>query len=207
MKLRGGPWARRTESPTNVRLGDTNENPRDIGLGALIREDLRTHDGSLGAGGFWALLVHRLGNARMDVEPRALRAPLTLLYRTARRAVLAVWGIDLPYNVKVGRRLRIDHHGTMFLGAREIGDDVHVRNFVTLGVHHRGGKLLPNIGDRVEIGPGACILGRVSVGADSLICGNTVVLRDVPPGACIAGVPGRRIDLAEETARGPRQHQ
>lgn len=179
------------ESPTNVRLGDSNENPKGIGLGALVAEDFRTHGSRLGAGGFWSLLVHRLGNARMDVKPKLARAPLTLMYRAAYHGVIAMWGIDLPYNVKVGRRLRIDHHGAVFLGAREIGDDVRIRHFVTLGVRRLNDTVLPTVGDRVEIGPGACIVGRVHVGSDSVVGGKAVVLRDVPAGVRVGGIPAR----------------
>jgi len=184
---------------TNVRLGDTHENPSGISLRGLIAEDFRTHGSRLSAGGFWTLVVHRLGNARMDVKPKPLRAPLTVMYRAAYHGVLAAWGIDLPYNVKVGRRLRIEHHGAVFMGAREIGDDVTIRHFATLGVRRLHDTVLPTIGDRVEIGPGACIVGSVHVGSDSVVCGKSVVLRDVAPGSTIAGIPARRIDFADET--------
>ena len=62
-------------APNNkLAKGDRDENPRGIGLLALIREDLRTHDDNLLSPGFWALCVHRLGNARMGVKTAPLRA-------------------------------------------------------------------------------------------------------------------------------------
>jgi serine O-acetyltransferase len=88
--------------------------------------------------------------------------------------------------------VRIWHHGGIVLHARAIGDDVHVRHNTTFGVAHRGENwALPVIGDRADIGCGACILGDVHVGHDSVIGANAVVTRDVPPYAVAVGVPAR----------------
>jgi len=183
----------------DVRVGDTNENPRGIGLGALVAEDFRTNGSRLTSPGFWALAVHRFGNWRMGIRSKPLRAPLTLVYDAAYRGVLNLWGIDMPYNVKVGRRLRIDHHGALLMGAREIGDDVHVRHHATLGLRRLNDTVFPTIGNRVEIGPGACITGNIHVGDDAIVCGNSVLLRDVAPGRVVAGAPAVPIDLEAET--------
>jgi serine O-acetyltransferase len=107
-----------------------------------------------------------------------------------------LWGIDLSYTVRLGRRVRIWHHGGMVLGARAIGDDVHIRHNTTFGVLNRRelqGK--PIIGNRVDIGVGACILGAVTVGDDSVIGPNSVVLRDLPPGSVVMGIPARQAVL------------
>lgn len=191
--------AAQQESPSHgapLPTGERNENPRDIGLLALVAEDYRTHDRKVFEPGFVAIAVHRLGNARMGVRFKLLRAPLTLAYRMLSTAVTWLWGIDLPYTVKLGRRVRIWHHGGMVLGARAIGDDVHIRHNTTFGILSRdrlGDK--PIIGSRVDIGVGACILGAVTVGDDSVIGPNSVVLRDVPPGSVMMGVPARQASL------------
>ena len=105
-------------APNNkLAKGDRDENPRGIGLLALIREDLRTHDDNLLSPGFWALCVHRLGNARMGVKTAPLRAPLSVAYQVAFHGVIALWGIDLPYNVRVGRRLRWAQVRSTLVGA------------------------------------------------------------------------------------------
>src|SRR3954463_13792313 len=96
------------EAPPLPR-GDRNGNPPGIGLLALLREDLRTHDGNPFEQGFWAIAVHRFGNWRMGV-PGPLRPPLTILYRILYRSVEWTCGISLPYTVQVGRRVRIWHH-------------------------------------------------------------------------------------------------
>ena len=195
--MNGGPSSRGRRH--DVRVGDTDENPRGIGLGALVAEDFRTNGSRLTSPGFWALAVHRFGNWRMGIRSKPLRAPLTLVYDAAYRGVLNFWGIDLPYNVKVGRRLRIDHHGALLMGAREIGDDVHVRHHATLGLRRLNDTVFPTIGNRVEIGPGACITGNIHVGDDAIVCGNSVLLRDVAPGRVVAGAPAVPIDLDVET--------
>jgi serine O-acetyltransferase len=110
-----------------------------------------------------------------------------------------VWGIDLSYTVRLGRRVRLWHHGGMMLGARAIGDDVHIRHNTTFGVlnrHELSAK--PIIGNRVDIGVGACIVGAVTIGDDSVIGPNSVVLRHVPPGSVMMGVPARRTTLKTE---------
>lgn len=185
-------------------LGDRNLNPQGLGLLALLVEDYRTHERRLLEPGFVAVAVHRFGNARMGVRPRLLRAPLTVLYRLMYTAVSWFWGIDLVYTVRLGRRVRIWHHGGMVIGARAIGDDVHLRHNTTIGLLSRtdlSGK--PIIGNRVDIGVGACILGPVTVGDDAVIGANSVVIRSVPPGAVMMGVPARQAALRMDGAPPP----
>lgn len=184
-------------------LGDTNENPRDIDLLSLLAEDFRTHDSDLREPGFWAVALHRLGNARMDVRSNLLRAPLTAAYQTMFLGVNWLWGIDLAYVVKLGRRVRLWHHGGMVLGARAIGDDVHIRHNTTLGLARRNAEGKPIIGNRVDIGVGACVLGAVTIADDCVIGANTVVLRDLPPSSTVLGIPARPVNLAPEGARPP----
>ena len=184
--------------------GETNRNPAGIGLWALLREDRRTHDGKWLEQGYWAVAVHRFGNWRMGVRPRVLRLPLSLLYKVMEKWVQWTCGITLPYTVRLGRRVRIWHHGGMVLHAKAIGDDVHVRQNTTLGVARRD-RLheLPTIEDRVDIGCGAVILGSITVGHDSVIGANAVVLKDVPPHSVAAGVPAKVIKTLSDAPGGP----
>jgi serine O-acetyltransferase len=130
------------------------------------------------------------------VRPAAVRAPLSVLYRAAHRAAIAMWGIDLPYNSKIGRRFRIAHHGSFHLGARVVGDDVLIRHAATIGLADRHDlTTCPVIGNRVEIGPGACVVGKIHVGDDSYVGPNSVVADDVPPGSTALGVPAREVGL------------
>ncbi len=171
--------------------GDRDMNPPGIGFLALLREDLRIHGGTIFEQGFWAVAVHRFGNWRMG-RPKLLRAPLTILYRMMFLFVECAAGVSLPYNVKLGRRVRIWHHGGIILHARSIGDDTQIRQNTTMGIARVDRHLeIPTIGARVDIGCGACILGGVTVGDDCKIGANAVVLGDVPAGSTAVGVPAR----------------
>lgn len=172
--------------------GSRNANPPDLSFPALVREDFATHGRDLFCQGFWALFWHRFGNLRMSIRPRVLRAPVTVLYRVMFKATEVFCGVKLSYNVPVGRRVRIEHFGGMVLGARSIGDDVIIRQNTTFGVASpRDLNAKPTIGNRVDIGAGAAILGNVTIGDDAVIGANAVVLRDVPAGCLAVGVPAR----------------
>jgi len=177
--------------------GDKDQNPEGISFWALVREDLRTHE-SLFAHGFVALAVNRFGNWRMSL-PRLLRAPLTLLHDFLYGCVLWTARIECPYIVKVGRRVRIWHNGGCVLGALYIGDDVQIRHNVTLGLARHGAPLtdLPIIEERVLIGAGACVLGPITIGHDSVIAANAVVTRDIPPYSLVGGIPGKVLRTLE----------
>jgi serine O-acetyltransferase len=181
------------EEPPPLPKGDTNQNPPGIGLWALLREDLRTHEGNLFEQGFWAIAVHRFGNWRMGL-PKLFRVPFTILYRMMHKWVEWTCGITLPYTVKLGRRVRIWHHSGMILHARSIGDDVHLRHNTTFGVVRRDhNREIPIIEDRVDIGCGVSVLGYVRVGHDSMIGANSVVIKNVPAYSVVVGVPGKVI--------------
>ena len=186
---------------TEVMRGEANLNPAGMGLWALLREDWRTHDRAWLDQGLWAVAVHRFGNWRMGVRPRVIRLPFSLLYKFLEKWVQWTCGITLPYTVKLGRRVRIWHHGGMVLHAASIGDDVHIRQNTTFGIARREQlHQLPTIEDRVDIGCGAVVLGSITVGHDSVIGANAVVLKDVPPHSMAAGVPARVIKTLEGAA-------
>ena len=184
-----------------LQHGERNLNPEGMGLRALLHEDRMTHDGKWLEQGFWAVAVHRFGNWRMGIHPRILRLPFSIIYKMLFKWVEWTCGITLPYTVKLGRRVRIWHHGGMILHAHSIGDDVHIRQNTTFGVARKNQLYeLPIIEDRVDIGCGACILGSVTVGHDSAIGANAVVLKDVPPYSVAVGVPAKVIKtLATES--------
>ena len=172
--------------------GSTNENPKDISFLALIKEDFLTHDKDPFEQGLWAIVVHRFGNWRMGIKYKLLRAPCTILYRVLYKIVQWTCGITLPYTVKLGRRVRIWHHSGMVLHAESIGDDVHIRHNTTMGVVRTFHNFeLPIIEDRVDIGAGVCLLGKIRIGHDSVIGANAVVLDNIPPYSVAVGSPAR----------------
>ena len=190
-----------TPAKPEFMRGEVNQNPVGMGLWALIREDRRTHDGKWLEQGLWAVAVHRFGNWRMGIRPRILRLPFSILYKFLNKLVEWTCGISLPYTVRLGRRVRIWHHGGMILHAKSIGNDVHLRQNTTFGVARKDTLFeLPTIEDRVDIGCGAVVLGAITVGHDSVIGANAVVLKDVPPHSVAVGVPARVVKTREENA-------
>ena len=115
---------------------------------------------------------------------------------------LSQWlgGIMLPYTVRVGRRVRLDHFGGMILVAQTIGDDVIIRQNTTFGISGlRDTTSRPVIGNRVEIGAGAVIVGGIHIGDEAIIGANSVVTKDVPAGAIVGGVPARLLRMRSDT--------
>ncbi|MBI1391310.1 MAG: transferase [Alphaproteobacteria bacterium] len=183
-----------TQDNTDYFRGDTNQNPVGLRYWALVGEDLRTHEGNLFAQGFWAIFNHRFGNWRMGLRSKLIRAPMTFVYLFWRKLVQILAGIDVPYTTKLGRRVKFEHFGGMILVAREIGDDVIIRQNTTFGVRDVNDlKGRPIIGNRVDVGAGAVIIGGVSIGDGARIGANAVVINDVPAGALAVGVPARVI--------------
>ena len=162
-----------------------------------VLEDLRAQrEGVLGIG-FWALLVYRFGHARFAVRNRVLRAPWTIVYVILNKLAEVGCGIVIGATATIGRRLCIEHHGCIVIhGNSVIGNDCLIRHGVTIGNSGRDDPFgAPTIGDRVDFGAGAKVLGRIRIGNDVIIGANAVVVRDVPDFAVVAGVPARIIRI------------
>jgi len=157
----------------------------------LIREDWRTHQRDIWRQGVWTLLIYRFGRWRYGL-PTLLRKPFSLLYKLLKVAGQILTGIDLPCETRVGRRLLIEHFGGIIIsGDAVIGDDVVIRNGVTIGLRRTGERGAPVIGNGVDIGAGAKLLGRITIGDGAVIGANAVVLQDVPAGALAVGIPAQ----------------
>jgi serine O-acetyltransferase len=167
----------------------------ELGLWQQIKEDWIAHGRDWTKPGFRAVAVQRFGVWRMQVEPKLLRAPLSVLYRSLYRKIRNTYGIDLPYTVKLGRRVIVEHQGAIVIhGYCTIGDDSIIRQGVTLGNRYLDKPLeSPQLGDRVNVGAGAKILGGVSLGDDVNIGANAVVLSDIPAGQTAVGIPAKII--------------
>ena len=110
------------------------------------------------------------------------------------RAAQVLYGIDISYEADIAPGVTIRHGAGVVIGNRvKIGRDVVIFHGVTLGNRLSGSKErpdgMPTIEDGVMIGVGAVLLGPITVGAGSRIGANTVVTKDVPPGALVTGPP------------------
>jgi serine acetyltransferase len=171
--------------------------PSSLGLWHQIHEDWIAHQCDWTKPGFQAVALHRFGVWRMNIQPKLLRAPLSALYRFLYCWVRNLYGIDLPYTVQLGRRVVVEHQGGIVVhGYAVIGDDCVIRQGVTLGNRHHSRPLeSPKLGDRVNVGAGAKILGAVTIGDDANIGANAVVLSDIPAGQTAVGVPAKIITV------------
>ena len=106
-------------------------------------------------------------------------------------------GIEIHPGAQIGRRLVIDHGTGIVIGeTTQIGDDCLLYQGVTLGGTGKDvGKRHPTLGNNVMVGSGAKVLGPFRVGDNARIAANAVVLREVPSGATVVGVPGRIVRL------------
>lgn len=157
-----------------------------------LREDWRTYERDPARQGLWVMVIYRFGRWRYGIHNRWLRLPFSLLYRILKLLSQILTGIDLPCEVTVGRRFRIEHFGDIIIsGDAVFGDDVVIRNGVTIGLKHTHERGAPVIGHRVDIGTGAKVLGAIHIGDDVVIGANAVVLHDVPPNSLAVGVPAQ----------------
>jgi serine acetyltransferase len=98
-------------------------------------------------------------------------------------------GIELDYKTSVGPGLALRHGtGLVVHSCAVLGAGCLLRQGVTIGERRPDGKC-PTIGDHVEFGAGAIVLGPVSVGRSSVIGAGAVVLHDVAPRTVVAGNP------------------
>jgi serine O-acetyltransferase len=161
-------------------------------LWEYAHEDYEMHERDLSRPGFRALLVYRFGNWRMHVR-KPWRAGFSLLYRSMFRYVRNHYGVEIPFSAKIGRRVVIEHQGGIVIhGCSVIGDDCVIRQGVTLGNRYMHSPFdAPVLGQRVNVGAGAKLLGGIQVGDDASIGANSVVLKDVPAGGTAVGIPAR----------------
>ncbi len=157
-----------------------------------IREDWRTHDRRLARHGFWVLVVYRFGRWRYGIRSKALRMPFSVLYKGLKFFSEMLLGTELPCEAVIGRRLVIEHIGGIVVsGDAVLGDDCVLRHGVTIGLKNKGVRGSPHLGNRVDIGAGAKLLGPIHIGDDSAIGANAVVLCDVPPNSIAVGIPAQ----------------
>ena len=124
---------------------------------------------------------------------------LKLTGRMLSQLVRSLTGIEIHPGAQIGQGLFIDHGMGVVIGeTAEIGEDVTLYHGVTLGgTSLEKGKRHPTLGDRVVVGAGAKLLGAITIGDDTRIGANAVVVRSVPPNSVVVGVPGQTVSRSK----------
>jgi serine O-acetyltransferase len=112
-----------------------------------------------------------------------------------RRRTSTLHHAEIDHRARIGPGLYLMHHTGVFVGPVSIGDNCVLHHNVTIGQRVAAGDQgVPRIGNDVWIGPGATITGDVTIGDGASISAGTVIARDVPPRALVAGNPGRVVN-------------
>lgn len=133
----------------------------------------------------YAVATYRLGRWN-DARPRSLsRALVACLHWSCSRVVESLTGITLPKTADIGPGLRIYHSGPVVVHADAvIGRDCTLRHGVTIGERTpRGG--VPRLGDRVDVGAYAQLLGPIVVGSDVKVGALALLQESVPDGSVV----------------------
>ena len=155
-----------------------------------LRADFRAHGRRLGSQGFWVMVVYRFGRWRYRIRPALLRKPVSALYRVLFKLVQIATGVELPCEAVVGDNFVIDHFGAIVIsGYAKFGNNCRIRTGVVVGLARVDEPCAPQIGDNVDIGAGAKLLGRIRIGDNVRIGANAVVVQDVPSDSIAVGVP------------------
>lgn len=146
--------------------------------------------------GVHAILLHRLNHRLWRV---GLRWPARFMANISRWLT----GIEIHPGATIGRRFFVDHGTGVVIGeTAEIGNDVTLYQGVTLGGRKLdSGKRHPTLADGVVVGAGAKLLGPFTVGEESRVGSNAVVLEAVPAGATVVGVPARVVRCRDENRK------
>lgn len=150
--------------------------------------------------GVHALLFHRISHWLWNLGLKWLARMVSHLGRW-------LTGIEIHPGAVIGRRFFIDHGMGVVIGETAvIGDDCTLYHGVTLGgTSWEKGKRHPTLSNNVVVGAGAKVLGPILVGEGARIGSNSVVVKDVPAGATVVGVPGKLITPRKEETAGHRE--
>jgi serine O-acetyltransferase len=143
--------------------------------------------------GLHAIWAHRINHFLWNHH---LKLPARFLSSVARFFT----GIEIHPGAKIGRRFFIDHGSGVVVGeTSEIGDDVLLYQGVVLGgTTIEKKKRHPTLGNGVEMGAGSIALGAIRIGDGVRVGASSVVIKDVPPGVTVVGIPGRVVTKKEK---------
>ena len=142
---------------------------------------------------FWAIWLYRFGRRTLARTPGPARTLRLKFYWLMFRLVETLTGVSIDIEATIGPGLRIYHFGNVFIHGRAVlGANCTLRQGVTIGAVGDDGPA-PTIGDNVEFGAYAQVLGAIRIGDGAKIGAMSLVIADVPAGFSAVGVPARNI--------------
>jgi putative colanic acid biosynthesis acetyltransferase WcaB len=170
------------------------ETMKKTSLATLIFEDFR-HNSHIKSK--FILLLYRTAHSSGMTSHRALYL-LFIPYRFFYRLIVDwILGVDIPWKVRIGRRVVLFHSFALVVNeGATLGDDCILRHGVTIGnkLAANGETSSPKVGNRVEFGAGCIVIGDLSVGDNSIIGAGAVVTKNVPANAVMVGNPARKLE-------------
>jgi len=146
----------------------------------------------------WAIWLYRFGRRVDSRSPTLVKKLLLKVYWVLFRVIETLTVISFSKSVQIGPGLKIHHFGNIFIHPDVvIGSNCTLRHGVTIGNRTLDGKA-PVIGDNVEFGAYAQVLGDVRVGNSCKIGAMSVVVHDVPDGCTVVGVPAKVVGVSSK---------
>lgn len=137
----------------------------------------------------WAVYWHRKGESIDLMKDGPMKKLATSFYWLIFHFVTLATGISLAKSIKIGGGLRIHHFGNVFIHQNTVmGENCTLRQGVTLGNRYND-EHAPILGDNIELGAYAQVLGKVTVGDNAKVGALSVVLENVPKNATAVGIP------------------
>jgi serine O-acetyltransferase len=167
-------------------------------LKEIIKADLYRHEGLSGFRGFlraWYKPGFRYFYFWRLVHSQKLPLPVYLLLKTYKRSLRIKYGFEISKEAKIGEGFYLtDHIGPVVIGPVVIGKYCNIAHNVTIGRAYRNGDIgRPTIGDRVWIGTGSVLVGKINIGSNVMIAPNTFLNMDVPANSVVIGNPAQII--------------
>ena len=160
---------------------------------STFTDDLKVYREGVLAQGFWALQIYRFGHLRYRFNSKLIRVPLGVIHLILSKLSELFFGVYIGVSANIGKALVIEHFGCIIVhGDSVIGDNCVIRQGVTIGNKNMDDPHgAPVLGNNVNVGAGAKIIGRVRIGNNVDIGANAVVINDVPDNVVVGGVPAQ----------------
>ncbi len=170
----------------------------------LVRSDLHRHSGLRGFKGFlrgWFQPGFRYTLLWRFVTYAKTPSPIRFIFRILLRRYRMKYGFEIDKEAQIGEGFYLsDHIGPVVIGPIKIGKHCNIAHSVTIGrAHSKGERGRPTIGDRVWIGTGSVLFGKIQIGSNVMIAPNSVVNFDIPEHSIVIGNPGKIIEKENPT--------